>query len=120
MEELKTLKNYFAKLQRVVLYEVDFKLFGKGLIKKNKIDDVLCCILATFPPLYKRMLSVKEGKDYHSILSFNLLIKMLKKRFLLNPNVYMADIGQANRLIGAVLKSIEADYKEIEKLYGKG
>lgn len=118
MEELKILKNYFTKLQRIILYESDFKLFDKGFIKKNKIDDILCCILPTFPATYKRMLTLKEGKDYHSIVSFNLLLKAIKKKFFLNSNIYVVNIGQANQLIAGILKSIDNDYREIEKIYG--
>ena len=120
MEDIKTLKGYFNKLQRTVLYDADFKLFSFSLIKKNKIDDILCCVLATFPPLYKRMLTMKEGKDYHSVLSYNLLLKALKRKFAFNPNVYLVDTGSANKMLSAIIKNIEQDINRIEKLYGAG
>lgn len=117
MEEIKTLKGYFSKLQHTILNNSDFKFFNKALVKKNKIDDILCCILTTFPPLYKRMLTMKEGRDYHSVLSYNLLIKALKRKFALNPDVYLVDIGSANKMISAIIKNIEQDISRMEKLY---
>ena len=54
MEDLTDLINYFKKLQRVVVRDIDFKFLNNSFIKKNKIDDVLCCILASLPNVYKR------------------------------------------------------------------
>ncbi len=120
MEEIKTIKGYFNKLQRTVLYEASFKIFSKEVIKKSKIDDVLCCIIATFPVSYKKMLNMKDGKKYRSVLSYNLLTEALKRKFILNSDLYYIDVGLINKLVGAILKSIEADIKEIENLYNQG
>ena len=118
MEKIKTLKDYFSKLQRTIIYNADFKIFNKAFIKKNKIDDILCCILTTFPPLYKRMLNMREGVQYKSVLSYNMLIRDIKKKFAFNPNVYMVNISGANSKINAILKTIESDINNIEKVYG--
>ena len=119
MEEIKTLKSYFNKLQRTIVHNADFKLFNVALVGKNKIDDILCCILATFPNTYKRLINLKEGRDFHSILSYNLLLNALKRKFIFNPNVYLVNVGTANKLLTAISKSVEADVNRIEKLYGK-
>lgn len=118
MEEINVLKNYFNKLKRTILFDLDFKFIDMGIIKKNKIDDILCCILATMPPLYKRMLKMKEGRDFHSVLSYNLLMKAIKRKFVFNSNMYLVEVGTANKMLGAIIKNIESDINRMEKLYG--
>ena len=51
MEDLTDLKKYLKKLQNTIARDIDFKFFGLNFIKKNKIDDVWCCILASLPKI---------------------------------------------------------------------
>ncbi len=109
------LKNYFKKLQRVINTDVDFKFIDVYLIKKSKIDDILCCILAVLPDAYKKMMRSKEGQKLNSIICYNTLFKAIKRKFIFNSNVYMVDINKANRLISTIVSSIERDIKYAEK-----
>ena len=109
------LKNYFKKLQRTINIDADFKFIDVYLVKKNKIDDILCCILAVLPDAYKKMMSSKEGQKLNSIICYNTLFKAIKRKFIFNSNVYMVDINSANKLISTIVTSIERDIKYAEK-----
>ena len=117
MEEIKTLKGYFSKLQHTILNNSDFKFFNKALVKKSKIDDILCCIFATLPPYYKKLLNMHGVKQYQSVIVYNSLVKSLKKNFVFNPDVYLINVGEINKMIGAIQKSIESDINSLKKLY---
>lgn len=55
MEDLTDLKKYLKKLQRVISNDADFTFFGSNYIKKNKVDDIWCCILASMPNIFKKI-----------------------------------------------------------------
>lgn len=115
MEEIAALKDYFKKLQRVINFEASFSLFGRALIQKSKIDDVLCCILAKFPESYKRTMRSSESKKYNSIICYNTLFNAIKNKFFLDSGKYIVDAGKANKLISTLLVNIERDINLIEK-----
>lgn len=110
-----SIKEYFKKLQRVVLQESDFSFLGKSYIKKNKIDDILCCILATLPDIYKKNLRNEDGKKLKSMVAYNILFAAVKGKCWLNSNVYSVDKQKANSVINTIISHIERDINYLEK-----
>ena len=115
MTDIKAIKDYYKKLEKVLLFEADFSFFQKKLIKKNKIDDLFCCIIATLPDSYKKLMKQKEGRERTSVLCYELLFKAIKKKFALSQNVYFADTGKAINYIDKIIKTIETDIQYAEK-----
>ena len=76
MQDLTETKNYIKKLHRIV-NTPEFTLFGKFLAKKNRIDDVLCCVIASFPDIYKKALKNRaiRPEQFQSVAAFNRLTK---------------------------------------------
>ena len=107
--------SYFKKLQKVIYYEADFVFWGFALVKKNKIDDVLCCILATLPDSYKRLMKQREGKKLKSIVAYEMLFNAIKGKFILNSNMYLVRNEDANKYISTILATLEKDIAYIEK-----
>lgn len=115
-EDFKIVKDYFKKLQRTIIVNPDFKLFKVVLVKKNKIDDILCCIFAKLPDSYKKMLHSTGSSKFGSILSYNVLLKVIKTKFFLSQDLYVIDAGKAVRLIDTILKTLQNDIKAIDEL----
>ena len=113
--DVEQLKEYFKKLRAVVLTGADFNFFGSIFIKKNKIDDVLCCILATLPDIYKKGLRTNAAKKMTSMLAYNLLFKAIKQKCPFNSEVYMVNKQNAIRYISTIISSIERDLIYLEK-----
>lgn len=115
MIDTASLKDYFKKLQKTINYNYDFNLFGMKLIKKHKIDDLLCCILAGFPNSYKQLMKRKEGKNRNSILCYDLMFKAIKMKFIFDSSVYLVDADKATKMINTILATIEKDIEFAEK-----
>ncbi|MBR1373204.1 hypothetical protein IJ750_05975 [bacterium] len=109
--------EYFKKLLKVIHYDADLTFLDVKLIKKSKIDDVLCCILATLPDTYKKLMRQKEGDKFDSILCYKLMFKALKRKFLFNSNVYLVETNNAIKFATNVLKTLEKDIEKIERDY---
>lgn len=112
---IESLIDYFKKLQKIIRFESDFSFLGYKLIKKTKIDDVLCCILATLPEPYKKIMKMKEGKKLSSVLAYGLLFNSVKQKFFLNPNVYLVSYNDATKYINTILRDLERDISYAEK-----
>lgn len=114
-ETISNLISYFNKLKKVIMYDTEFSFFGYKLVKKSKIDDILCCILAILPDSYKNMLKRKEGSKFTSILSYNLMFNAIKNKFVLNPDCYLISYNDAVKYIQTITRDLEKDIVKIEK-----
>lgn len=116
MAEIDAIKDYLKKLRKVINFEAAFVFFDIGIYKKNKIDDILCCIYAKLPASYKRALKTQQMiKNYNSLLCYNLLVKHMSKKFFLDNRYCVLRIKEINNLIQAVIMCIEKDINSIEK-----
>ena len=112
------IKDYLKKLQKVVNFDHSFSFAGIRLVKKSKIDDILCCVYAKLPESYKKMLKTKvDVQRYNSVLCYGLLTKLLAKKFFLDQNLCIIHITEVNKLISSVILGIERDINNIEKLF---
>lgn len=118
MEDIVAIKEYLKKLQKVINFDSVFSFANLRLVKKSRIDDIICCIYAKLPDSYKKLLKTKvDVKQYNSILCYGLLAKLLARKFFLDKNLCPVDITEANRLISSITLSIERDIYNIEKLF---
>lgn len=115
MEDLTELKNYLKKLQRVINFDADINFFGKCYIKKNKIDDVWCCFLVSVPEIFKKNLKNKYSKKLNSIVAYNHLFDVLKKKCFFNSQMYSIKKDETVKAILAILSTIEKDIAYLEK-----
>lgn len=109
------LKNYFKKLQRTIIRDADLKIFKYSFLKKNKIDDILCCVIATLPDTYKKNMRSNTGQKLGSVIAYNALFNAIKKKCPFSANKYMVDVSKVNRLIDTIIGTIARDISYIEK-----
>ena len=116
MADVTALKDYLKKIQKIISYNADISFGSTRLIKKSKIDDILCCVFASMPDLYKKYLKADYDKRFSSINTFRMLDIELKHKFFLNQNMYSINLNKCNQLINAVFNSIDNDIKKMEEL----
>lgn len=114
-EDLTELKKYLKKIQRVVNCDADFKFFGSHFIKKSKVDDLWCCVLATLPSIYKKNMKTDLGKKLSSVIASNHLFDALKKKCFFNSQMYSLNVEDVNKSIDTILATIERDVNYLEK-----
>lgn len=114
--DITAIANYLDKLEKVVNREADFSIGNYKLIKKAKIDDVLCCLLASFPDVYKKAINRTRGNKYRSILSYHLLFNAIKGKFILNNSVYLVNSENIQEYINTMKHTIESDVEKLMKL----
>lgn len=118
MSEADTIKEYLKKLQKTINFDSTFTFGRFRLVKKGRIDDIMCCIYATLPDYYKKMLKTKiDVQRYNSVICYGLLTKLLARTFFLDKSLCILNINEVNKLAASIILSIERDMEAIEKLF---
>lgn len=116
MADIVALKDYLKKLQKIINFEATFTFSHWKLVKKTRIDDIMCCIYATLPDTYKRMLKTKTDiQRYNSVLCYGLLTKLIARTFFLDKNLVIVNITEVNKLINCIIMTIEQDIHSIQQ-----
>ena len=121
MIDITATKDYLKKLQKIINFDAVLSLGAYKFVKKTRIDDIMCCILATCPESYKKMIKSRtDAQRYKSVLCYGLLTKLLTKSFFLDKNLIVVNVTEANKMISSILGSIEKDIEAIERsFYGQ-
>ena len=116
MDDIEQINIYFKKLQRTINFDAQFRFAGIAFIKKNKIDDLLCCIIASLPESYKKMMRLpEENKKLKSLIFYNNLFNCIKQKCFFSADLYQVNLNLANTLITSILSTIGKDIAYAEK-----
>ena len=115
MEETIELKKYLKKLIFVIENETTFSFFNTVFVDTKRLDDILCCIEASWPESYKAFMSKKRNSKIRSSLAYKKAILAIKNKFILSPNLCIVHRKAAIAEIIKVLTYIDEDLRFIEK-----
>jgi len=74
-ESANEIKAYANKLLKIIQRETTFSFMNLRLVNKNRVDDILCCIDASFPEEYR--IYTKKVKTKGLTLNY-IIIKFYK------------------------------------------
>ena len=106
-------KKYLKKLLQVIENEASFFLLSSRIIDKKRIDDVMCCIEASWPEDYKKYIAKFDTKKIKSPLYYKQLILAVKNRFFFSTSCYSVNYRLALQAIHSLSTSIESDMRFI-------
>ena len=109
MDKIEEIKDYLKKLNILITKNAEFTFIDVNFVKKTKVDDLLCCIIAVLPDKYKKFLKTKEGKKLSSVINYNIMIKSLIRPFFFNKNFYMVEYKKVSACINRIIITIERD-----------
>ena len=106
-------KKYLEKLKKIIEREPVFFFTKTKLLNQTRVDDVLCCIEASFPVAYRDYIKDRGGRSMKSYTCYLSLNTAMKKRFFLAPSSYSVNPKQVLTLITTISKTIDKDLKSI-------
>ena len=106
-------KKYLKKLKNVIENEATWTFLNSKVLKKTRIDDILCCLEASLPADYKEYAKKKGGRTLKSYAYFLELHASIKGRFLLSNSSYSVRYREAYTLIEAMMKTLDSDINHI-------
>lgn len=115
MESISALQDYLKKIQRTI-DNAGLTLFSYKFVKKNRMDDLLVCAIASMPESYRNIMNKKIQLDlYPSVACYNQLTRVIKKSCFLFSDYYMVDYTEAFNLLKSLKLSIERDIRKLEE-----
>ena len=115
MADVTEVLGYFRKLKKIVDVP-ELRLLSYTLVKKGRVDDLFCCILATLPDSFKATMKKRIPlSTYPSVSAFNRLSKVMKKTFFLSHSLYIFKTQEVIKLLQAITKHIENNVRKIEQ-----
>lgn len=105
------LKKYLRKLLNIIENEASITLIKTKIIDKTKIDDILCCIEASFPEEYKAFIKKKGARKLKSNFYYNQLLASIKNKFLFSTSCYSVRYKEAAQIIGTLVVSLDSDMR---------
>ncbi len=116
MEDLSALQDYLKKIQRTI-ENADFTILNYKIVKKNRIDDLLVCTLATLPDIFKSTMKKRLKIDqYPSVSSYARLSKLLKKPCPLLSDYYLVNYSQTIAMFKNIKQNLERDIRRLEEM----
>lgn len=106
-------KKYLEKLKKIVEMEPEFFITKTKLVSQTRVDDVMCCIEASFPVAYRNYINDRGGRSMKSYSSYLSLYSAMKKKFFLAPSSYSVNQKEVVALITMIIKTIDKDLKLI-------
>ena len=113
MVEVEAIIDYINKIKKTLDFGAEMHFMNKRYIKKDKIDTLLCCVLAKLPNSFKRKMRV-PGHKFNSVNAFKLLQDNLTRKAWFSPSMYSIDYAKSRQLIDSVLTSLKRDIEDIE------
>ena len=105
------IKKYLKKLATSLSTELVFSLGNTKLIRKKRIDDLLCCIEATIPQEYKNYIQRPGAKKLTSAKAWTELNLILKNKFFLSSDLYIIKQNDVMALLQVLQKTFERDLR---------
>ena len=109
------IKKYLKKLTNVINKDHCFAFFSKRLYNKKRIDDLLCCIEASFPTEYKNYIKTQGSRNLRSYQSYTELVKTLHSKFILSSDYYFFPCAKAISIINCFSQLLDSDIKKVNE-----
>lgn len=107
------IKKYLKKLSNTINNESSLTLMKVKIINKKKVDDILCCIEATFPDDYRDFVKKNGVKRLKSAQIYQQLLASIRRKFWLDTNSYSVLFNDVADNINALAATIESDIKKV-------
>lgn len=106
-------QKYLKKLRFIIEREAFFTFMDLKIVDKQKIDDVWCCLQASWPNELKDYVVKVGKKNVKSQVYYDQLYKAVKNKFFFSSTCYKVDVHNAISAITSLATSIERDMQFI-------
>lgn len=112
-ESISDVTKFLKKLTFAIQNESKFTFLNYKIVDKNRVDDIICCLEASMPSEYKKLIKLPSHKTYKSVDMYASLKKLLFRKFMFSSSSYFIDYGLAQSHIHSLIKIMEADIRRI-------
>ena len=112
-ESFSIIKTYIDKFIRLLNNQPNFLWFKTKKVPKKRVDDILCCIEASFPDEYKALIGKYSSKNLNSYKNYQHLVQNIRIKSRFDSNNYSISYEEVIRLTTNFLSSLKTDFRNI-------
>ena len=114
-EVILNVKKYLKKMTFVINNNAVFTLPNVKIVNKNKVDDILCCVEAAFPPEYRQYIQKFGPVGLKSNTFMSRINAAIKNRFFLSTDVYAVKHKELEPLVSGLVSALRSDLSKISE-----
>ena len=114
-QELENLNSYIQKLRKIVSFDCSFTFGNTKIVNKSRIDDVICCIQASYPKDYKEYVKRNGTKSLETYLFFQKMLSVATNKWFLSSNFYAINYAELETSIQIFMNTAKKEIRKIEK-----
>lgn len=109
------IKKYLRKLTYIIDNQTVFTLLKVKIVKKKEVDDILCCIEASFPKEYNAYIKKNGAKRLRSAKFYRQLLESIRRKVWFDSNSYAVLYKDLDLLVNNIINTINGDLNQVFK-----
>lgn len=115
---IRKIVKYYTSLHRLITEEATFSFGNQKVVKRNKINDILCCAKSNFPEEYwdyidsiKRDMAKVLPKSYQLYLYIE---SIMTQKFWIFSDYCKVDVAKLDCYVREIISSLELDLSNLQ------
>ena len=113
-EAIVNVTKYLRKIQNLILNDAKFVFLGKNYVDTKRLNDLFCCVDASWPEEYTTFLSRQGDHNLKTPILYKKLKQATKNKFILSDSICVVNKDDAISAMNSIISSIKLDIKYIE------
>ena len=101
--------NYLKKMSKLIEKEAVLSLFSIKLVETRRLNDIYCCIAASWPEVYKKYVHSHGPLSLKSPMLYNKLKEATLNKFFLSADLCVVHYDKAIQTILSLKSAIKKD-----------
>ena len=103
------IKKYLQKLNILISNNSSFIIGKYRFINKNRVDDIICCMEASWPKEIKGLAQYKKEKNIESFKIYKNFLNIITNKTFISSNHYLINYNLFNNRYNILIKSLNKD-----------
>ena len=110
--QINEIKKYLKKLNRTISNEASLNLGACRFVSKKRIDDIICCVEASWPQELKNIAQNKFNEELNSLIIYKDILSNITNKTFFSSNHYFVNYDQflnkSNLLVKTLTKEVNS------------
>lgn len=103
------IKKYLQKLNILISNNSSFIIGKYRFINKNRVDDIICCMEASWPKEIKGLAQYEKEKNIESFKIYKNFLNIITNKTFISSNHYLINYSLFNNRYNILIKSLNKD-----------
>ena len=103
------IKKYLQKLNILISNNSSFIIGKYRFINKNRVDDIICCMEASWPKEIKGLAQYKKEKNIESFKIYKNFLNIITNKTFISSNHYLINYSLFKNRYNILIKSLNKD-----------